>query len=131
MGSGRPDERSSNSVGPGKPADRLDELPPADVLEDVVRQTLAGQQPGSVGAEEIEALQQIAKQYGGVPLELQPVAGELVTALLKLRFRSLGLSDEVWQNVGRRVAGTLLDDPVAGDRFRQLWRQLGGASDGQ
>ena len=106
---------------------------PADVsaaqeiqaLEDAVRVTLSNTEAdGLVTPEEIAALQGVARRHGRVPLILDPVAIELVEAIINVNYGHLQRPREVWQATATKVAKVLFDAPEAHARLENLWCRL-------
>jgi len=94
-------------------------------LEDAVRTTLVNSEAdGPVSPEEIAALQGVAKRHGHVPLTLDPVAIELVEALINVNYGHLQQHTEVWQKTAKKIATLLCDAPEAHARLENLWHRL-------
>jgi len=94
-------------------------------LEDAVRTTLVNTEAdGPVSPEEIAALQGVAKRHGHGPLTLDPIAIELVEAMIQVNYGHLQRPREVWQETATRVAKLLCDAPEARARLENLWRRL-------
>jgi hypothetical protein len=101
-------------------------LDPA-LLERVVRQTLAGgtvEEP--LRPEEMDAMREVARRRQGEPLGLDPVATELVDAVLRTQFGNPVNAAGIWQALCRQVAETVMDDPVSHQRLESLWSSLSG-----
>lgn len=111
-----PDEQSE------PPADQLAD---PSILERVLEETLSESEAGTaVAPEELEALVQVARRHRGSSLVLEPVAVELVEAVLRARFSQLRISPAAWKRLSREIAGTLYDDPHLQQRLGRFWGQL-------
>jgi len=96
----------------------------AELLENVLQETLAvctSDEPLDRG--EIERFLQVARRHRGQPLAADPVAGELVFAVLARHFAG-EFREEFWRAAAARIARTLLDDPVAKARLERFWGRL-------
>ncbi|MCC6126793.1 MAG: hypothetical protein IT426_17660 [Pirellulales bacterium] len=101
---------------------------PADsaLLERVLRQTLEICGPNEpIDAAEMRALREVAERHRGRPLELEPVAVELVAAAIDGICPTEKNSD-LWRNISAQVARILMDDPSTFARMKSLWIRLGG-----
>jgi predicted metal-dependent hydrolase len=115
-----------------KPCDspQAADLPPVSpreegALEAAVKATLeAADVAERVTAEEIDALQAIARRYGPVPLTLAPIAIDLVAAIINVNYGGLNRAPEVWQTMATKIATVLYESPAAQQRLENLWRQL-------
>ncbi len=96
-----------------------------EALEAAVRATLSNSEAeGEVTAEEIAALQSVAKRHGNVSLTFEPIAIELVEAIISVNYGHLQRSDEVWKGAANKVAQLLFDAPEAHARLENLWHRL-------
>ena len=96
-----------------------------DLLEKVLRETLAVSDPEvPMSRGEWEALRQVAQRHMNVALSLDPVAIQLVTAILVTRFHDVACPDELWQTLARQIAETLWEDPTSQTRLHALWARL-------
>jgi hypothetical protein len=99
------------------------------LLESVLRQTLEENGSGvPLDDAETAALLQVAGRYRGQPCTLEPVAAELVQAVLQTHFQELSKSLEFWRTVSAQIAQTVFDDPVARTRLEELWHRLSGVT---
>ena len=73
--------------------------------------------------EELRKLRLVARQRGGEELTVDTVM-ELVQAVLRLRYRRLAASAEVWEKLTRQIAESLFNDPRAQEKLRSLWTSL-------
>lgn len=104
---------------------RADKAHGRELLESVLRQTLEHSDSGTpLDDADQEALAQVAGHHLGEPLTLEPVAVELVEAVLILHFQGLADAPAFWRHVAVQVAETLLGDPVMQRRLEELWRNL-------
>jgi hypothetical protein len=122
MGSEGPQRyRDPEEAAPG-PADPIPDLP---LLEKVLKETLSAPlPPGPLRDSEWQALLEVARRHRGQALVLEPVAIDLVQAMLRTRFDRLQLPDDSWQHMSREIATTLLDDPQTHSRLERFWSQL-------
>ena len=118
--SGSPESASTNAESTND-----DRLPSRDLLESVLNETLTGRSVrDSMSRTTLAALQEVAKRHRGQPLILEPVAVELVRALLRLKFPKQPVTSREWKFMSNRIAQTMLDDPVARERLRVFWSRL-------
>jgi hypothetical protein len=97
------------------------------VWENVLRQTAGKDESDDpLTHAELEALREVARRYPGQPLTLQPIAAELVQAVVMPRIPADHKDAKFLQDAFERIAQTQLDDPVANDRLHHLWSQLQG-----
>jgi hypothetical protein len=97
----------------------------AELMQQVLEETaaVAGARR-SLAPDEWDALLAVARRHAGQPLELSPIAQELVQALLASRFRGLMRDPEVWSRATLRIAETLWEDPPSRARFQAFWERL-------
>jgi hypothetical protein len=81
---------------------------------------------GGLDSEQMEAVSQVAKRRHGEPFALEPVAVELVEAVLCAFFKVSKEARSSWRGVSLAVATTLCDDPVSHGRLEALWGRLAG-----
>jgi hypothetical protein len=133
----RPNTMSSSTSGPqnngGQSHSAAKETPAfpraadSTLLERVLRQTLDICQPGEpIDPAEMQALHEVADRYRDRPLELEPVAVELVAAAID-GICPTTKNSEFWRNIALQVARILMDDPSTRTRMNSLWIRLGGA----
>lgn len=72
---------------------------------------------------EREAFSEVARRYRGRPLVVEPVATELVGAMLVTLLPSPANSAEDRAAIARHVARTLMDDPRCSERLAALWKR--------
>jgi hypothetical protein len=121
---------SQNNGGRPKPAAEDASAPPraadSSLLERVLRQTLEICGPNEpIDPAEMQALREVADRYRGRPLELEPVAVELVAAAID-GVCPARKNSEFWRNLSVQVARILMDDPATFARMNSLWIRLGG-----
>jgi len=75
---------------------------------------------------QIEALKEVARRHPGERLVLDPIAVELVLAILGVQFGASALPAPVWQEAAWQIAQALLEDPVARPRLEALWGHISG-----
>ena len=73
-----------------------------------------------------DVLTEVALRYPGQPLCLQPVATELVFALLRTHLGRFESFVQAGNTLAARIAETLMEDPEARKRLGSLWDRLGG-----
>lgn len=105
-------------------------VPDPAVLESVLRETLetsvgdSSEEPLTDG--EMEALKDVARRYPGQLFSLEPVAIDLVEAMLHQQFPVRPESAEKWRAIATQVAQTLCEDRNSYERLRNLWKRLSG-----
>ena len=111
----RPDAASEPSAERADPA----------LLDKVLKQTLDAQSSGDPSANDrMRALVDVARRHRGKPLTLEPVAVELVEAVLAEEFPQPHTPPKLRQAMSARIAQTLLDDPVSRERLAVFWARL-------
>lgn len=100
---------------------------PADpaLVERVLRQTLTmcgANEP--LGAESRKALREVVSRHRGKPFGLEPVAVELVAAVLQSQMAAGSESSDIRQAVTLQVARTLCEDPASRRRLEGFWERL-------
>jgi hypothetical protein len=101
-----------------------------DVLDQVLREALVSLEPSQwLRGEGLDAVSGVARRHRGKPFALDPIAVELVEALLGLLLGRSAEGSRPWRRMAAAVAETLCDDPVASERLGALWRQLVKAND--
>ena len=112
------------------PVERSEPEPRAtgDLMERVLQETLSATARGQpLDAAEMAALLDVARRHAGAALSLEPVAVDLVQALLQVRFASLVTEAEFRLAAATRIATTLWDDPPSHDRLEVFWNRLSEA----
>ena len=95
------------------------------LLEHVMRQTLeCCETVEPLNAAEMRALGEVARRYRGRPLVLEPVAVELVEAVLDSFCPTANNSSRFWRNISVQVAQSIIDDPPALARLKTFWIRL-------
>ncbi len=100
------------------------DAPDSSVLEDAIRKTVADESGEELRPEELEALLQVARRHPGVPFALEPVATDLVEALLTTRFASWVDQAGSVRDMAREIATSLFDTPETNERLLRLWQRL-------
>jgi len=103
--------------------------PAADpaLIERVLRETLAAsdtEQPRD--RQELAALREVSRRHPAEPFGLEPVAKEMVEAILRVRFADRFHGAESRSAMAARIAETFCDDPISAERLKDLWVRLGG-----
>jgi hypothetical protein len=102
-----------------------DAVKDSSAFEAVVRTTLEFADGGEkVSAEEFAALGEIARRYGPGELVWNPVAIEMVSAIIKVNYGALNRQPEFWQAVAEKIAAVLFESPAAKARLENLWDRL-------
>ncbi|MEX0712151.1 MAG: hypothetical protein WD278_07360 [Pirellulales bacterium] len=97
------------------------------LLEKVVEQTLlnlGGSEP--MAPEDVAALREVASRHSGRVFGLEPVAVEMVEAVLRGQFEQLH-TDQSRRAIAAEVATTIYEDQVSHDRLLALWNRLSEA----
>lgn len=71
------------------------------------------------------ALGEVARRHRGKPLALEPVAVELVQAVVGTRFEARPDAAGFWREMAIHVAQAIMDDPAAHGRLEELWNRMG------
>ena len=117
-----PDRPQSASERPGSPSDRTCDR---TLMERVLRRTLQENDAGArLEDADQEALLQVTARYRNQPFSLEPIAVEMVSAVLQTHFQKLFDSAGFWRMVSAEIAQTLFDDPLARPRLEGLWHRL-------
>jgi hypothetical protein len=118
-GAGTPakEEARGEALDPSRAASRL-----VDVLDRALRLSSSSQ---DIDPAEAAALRAVGERHRGKELTVEPVACELVAAMLESFYRRR--APELWRRLARPIAATLLDDPASQERLEALWRSLNEA----
>lgn len=115
--SGEPLRRASDAKSSGQPDPAL--------LEAVMQQTLAmSGGADDESARDLGALRSVVERHRGRPFALEPIAVELIGAILHERLNDWGLAPAARQAMTHQIAETIYDDPVTRGRFQALWTRL-------
>ena len=71
-----------------------------------------------------QALEAVARRHRGRPLIVDPVAVELVEAVLKTQLDDPALLAAPLRAMALRIAGTLCEDPLMNERLQAFWDRL-------
>lgn len=93
-------------------------------MEQVLRETLLSENEGGLSTAEMNALIEVARRHPDSPICLEPIATELVSTLLNLRFGSLMKAEKLGQDASRRIASTLIEDPDEQIFLQRFWDRL-------
>ncbi len=128
MSSSAPDPHEAAGSSPpvsARPQSRSDQPHGRALFESVLRQTLQDSSPGAdLDDAEKADLTKVVQRHRAEPFALEPIAVELVYAVLRGHFQQNSSSSEFWRGVAAQVAQSLFDDPVAHDRLEAFWRRL-------
>ena len=97
-----------------------------ELLQAVLRRTMAMEQDGNDGARLRGAVEAVVRRYRGQPLEAEPAVSNLVEVVLQEEFRDRPNWAVLWPGLARRIAGILWEDPTARSRLEALWAHLSG-----
>ena len=96
-----------------------------DLLNSILQRTMAlFEGDGEWTAEECSEFEAVVRRYQGEPLQLDPVARELVEAVLRVEFRERPGWTALWPDVSAQIAQALWEDPVSRGRLETLWGRL-------
>jgi hypothetical protein len=109
---------------PEKPAQPGAQPPDASLLEKVLVQTLNDQSVQSLEAGDREILRAVARRHSGAAFAFEPIAVELVEALLRSQLAPGAEPSESWGVMCRQIAQTMFDDPVSHNHLNALWNLL-------
>jgi hypothetical protein len=94
-------------------------------LEDLLKHTLRAENVEvALSAEDRRALAEVVRRHRGEPLALEPVAVELVQAMLSSFFASWGKDRALWRPMAQDIASSLYDDPPSQERLQRIWLHL-------
>lgn len=101
------------------------DLPDETALRAAVSASLAaGEGPELATVAEIEQLLEVVRRRGTGPLVLEPIATELVAAIVSVNYQGLNRSPEFWRIIAAKIAAVLYEAPAARARLENLWRRL-------
>ena len=104
-------------------------LPDRNLLQGILDRALSCLEPTDREVRsDLGVLSKVAARHPGKPFTLDPIAIDLVEAMLDSSFSSLGCRPGAWRSVSEAVARTLCDDPTAQERLQALWLRLTEAS---
>jgi len=97
----------------------------AHMLEQILAISAGGlPQAGFVEPADVQALVDVARQLAGRGFALDPVAIELVHAMLRVQFEKAGIDAPTMRSMAEQIAATLCDDPMSRERLEALWLGL-------
>jgi hypothetical protein len=98
-------------------------------LEEILERALVAPDPVSVfSGADWNAVADVVRSLRDEPFGLDPVAIELVRALLRPYFGGGDGAPELLQAIAREIAASLVEDPVFHHRLRNFWVRLVEAS---
>ena len=119
------DARQSRSASSAEERRASQPFQDPELLDRVLRSTLAMiQSDEAMEPQEMDALLGVARRHRGEALSAEPIAQELVDAMLRPKFGSISESDEFWRRMSAWIASTMMDDPPARQRLESLWERL-------
>ena len=100
------------------------DLPP-DVLANIVAETAAQLASSSPTDPALQAaMLDVARQFAGQPITVEPAGVALIAAVLQNQFPFLAERPTLLARAARTVAESLLSDPTACRRVEHLWATL-------
>jgi hypothetical protein len=114
-------------IGPGEATDAPDARSGADAhaLDAALRATLnAVEGDERITPEELAALGEVARRFGAAALSYDPIAIELVHAIIQVNYGHLRRPPEMWRSTAAKIATLLYDSPTARARLENLWSRL-------
>jgi hypothetical protein len=99
---------------------------PEDALKQILNQPDIRSSNLNLESVDTILLLPVAHAHAGKPLTLEPVAVELVQAMLKSHFNAKTLPPPTMQSAARTIAATLMEDPGSRERLERLWSKLCG-----
>ncbi len=103
----------------------LARLPDQKLLNQVLTETALGElDDDQYSAEDLRLLREVAARYPTAAFDLEPVAVELVRAVVGEPFRGLLGAQEQWWTITYEIAQTLFNDPRSRQRLELLWIRL-------
>ena len=95
-----------------------------DLLDKILHETLALSKASVIAAPtEMSALRQVAARHPDQKQINQPIAVELVQAVLPAAWAT-AVSAEQWPAMTANIAQSLLEDPASRSRLQDLWSRL-------
>jgi hypothetical protein len=96
-------------------------------LHEALREALVLAEAGPYSPEndaQASAVREVARRRRGEPFSLDPVAVEMVEAVLQTLLGAPSGEEHAWRTVSRAVAETLCEHPASEKRLRALWERL-------
>ena len=117
-----PDSKSQNDSArqESTPAENEDR----DSMLDQVLEVTNFDRDEPLSVEELKALTNVAKRHRQREIQLNPVAVDLVGAILQLRLNQPNTPKEYWDKMSMEVASTLFDSPKVKTRLTKFWQRL-------
>jgi hypothetical protein len=101
------------------------QAPDQGLLEAILRETLlASEAQTPLEPAEREGLLDVARRHSGRELALEPVALELVQAVLRPVVPDSWADGRLWRSLTFQVATTVFEDPQCRRRLEALWSGL-------
>jgi hypothetical protein len=97
-----------------------------ELLQTVLRRTVAMEQEGKDCAGLRSAIVAVVRRYHGPPIDWEPAVGSLVEVVLREEFRECPRWADLWPSLSRKIARTLWADPHSRNRLETLWAHLSG-----
>ena len=119
-------DSASPQAGSASPqAGGADRAPEQGLLEAILRETVPEMDVATpLGSAEREGLRDVARRHAGRDLVLDPVAVELVQAVLRPSVPDAWTGGEPWRRLTCAVATAVFDDPQFRRRLEALWSGL-------
>lgn len=93
-------------------------------LERILREALLKSNDVDLLAAEQRAMESLVARHGAQELTLEPIAIDLVAALLGAAFRVRIEQSPLCMEMSKTIARSLWGDPIVRDRMDGLWRRL-------
>ncbi len=108
------------------PAQPTSPQPVGSRMLDQVLASTRGQSPaaGFVEPSDVDALRAVVEALRDQPFALEPVARELVHAMLEVQFRKAQIAPTTLRAMSLQLATTLCEDPSSRQRLADLWTAL-------
>jgi hypothetical protein len=121
-----PDKRLPADSPPAEMPAAGDSASEHELLEAVLRRTMAMQSDGQDCAGLRGTLEAVVRRYGRLPPDGEPAVGDLVEVVLREEFRERPRWAGLWPDLARKIAKTLWEDPHSRGQLESLWARLSG-----
>jgi hypothetical protein len=101
--------------------------PNRELLEQVVRRTLADQEGGELPPALVDALRELARRQRAQSRPWDAAVVELVEQVLEAWFPGRLLAANSRRKMANEIAEVLRNDPTAGERLRRFWERISEA----
>jgi hypothetical protein len=97
-----------------------------DLLEAVLRRTMAIEGDGGDSADLRGAVAAVIRRFNGQPMDWDPAVSCLVEVVLREEFQNHPNWAGLWPNLSRKIARTLWEDPHSRSQLERLWVHFSG-----